>query len=253
MLGKGKILFDCDFTGIFDSVVWGTASLVAPLTPEIGFVSVNEGSFASLLTSTGGVLSVVTDTGDDDNAVLIAGKFAPVEGTLTMEARYKYSSLTLAIFIGFSETMALDTPVMPAEFATATMTYNGTGGMVGIQYDVDGTTDDFRAVMADGGANTGGTASANGVRANATLTVAQWMETRVILYPDGSAEVWHGDASVVDGNNQPKLRLIKRYATGLDPANLFFATVMVENRSANTRTFDIDYMRGWASRNWKVS
>lgn len=246
-LGKGKILFDNDFTGIYNDVVWGSGTLVALLGGGIGFTSVNEGSFASTVDESGGILAITTDTADNDNAALIAGKFAPADGTLTMEARFKYSNVDTSIFVGFAETMALDTPVMPAEFATTTMTYNP-GGMIGFNYDVDGTTDDFRAVMGDGSAATAG--SGNGTRANATVTADQWIEARVILYPDGSGECWLGDASVVDSQNHPKLRLIKTFTAGVTPTDLFYAVLMTENRSGNARVLEVDYMRGWANRDW---
>lgn len=250
MLGKGKILFDNDFTAIYDSVVWGAGNLVALLGGGLGFTSVNEGSFASTLDESGGILAITTDTADNDNAAIIAGKFSPADGPLTVEARFKYSNVDTSVYFGFAETMALDTPVMPAEFATATMTYNP-GGMLGIQYDVDGTTDDFRAVMGDGGAAVAG--SGNGTRANATLTADAWFEARCILNPDGSGQVWFADQSVVDGNNQPRLRLIKEFSAGLTPTDLFFAVLMIENRSANARVLEVDYMRGWASRDWRYN
>ncbi len=150
MQGAGKIYWGSDFTAIYNDVAWGAGTLVAPLGGGIGFTSVNEGSFASTVDESGGVLAITTDTADNDNAALIAGKFAPHDGKMVMHARFKISDVTTdAVFVGFAETMALDTPVMPAEFATATMAYNP-GGMVGFSFDADGTTDDFRAVMGDG-------------------------------------------------------------------------------------------------------
>lgn len=249
----GRIQFGSDFTGIYDSVAWGATNLVAGegLGDGLGFASVNEGSFASTVDETGGILAITTDTGDNDNAVLLAGKFSPADGPIVLEARYKYSNVDCAIFCGFTETLALDTPVMPAEFATATMTYNGTGGLVGIQYDVDGTTDDFRAVMGDGGAAV--SSSGNGTRANATLTVDRWHLTRVVLYEDTSAEVWHAEIGHIDSGNIPKLRLIKKFDAGLTATDLFYAVLMIETRSANARVLEVDYFKGEGGRDWRVN
>src|SRR3990172_6852856 len=202
-IGSGRVWVGSDFTGLYDSIVWGAANLVAPLDDGIGFTSVNEGTFATTVDESCGVLAITSDTGDNDNAALVAGKFAPRDGKVVMRSRFKYSNVDCAIFVGFTETLALDTPVMPAEFATATMTYNGTGGILGLQYDVDGTTDDFRSVMGDGGAAISD--SAQGTRANATLTADRWFEAQVVLNEDGSGECWLGDSGHANGNSMNKL------------------------------------------------
>lgn len=250
-LGDGKIVYGSDFTGIYNDVAWGTGTLVAPLPGGLGFTSVNEGSFASTVDESGGVLAITTDTADNDNAAIIAGKFAPRDGKMTMRARFKYSNVDTSIFVGFAETMALDTPVMPAEFATTTMTYNP-GGLIGLQYDVDGTTDDFRAVMGDGSAAISD--SGNGVRANATVTADRWFEAYVVLNEDGSGECWLGDSGHVQGTSkETKLRLIKRFSSGtlLTTTDLFYAVLMIENRSGNARVLEVDYIFGEAGRDWR--
>lgn len=255
MLGSGRIHFGSDFTGIYDSVVWGATNLVSGDTwgAGIGVTSVNEGTFASTVDESGGVLAVTTDTADNDNFAMISGKYAPRDGNIWLNARFKYSNVDCAVFVGFSETMALDTPVMPAEFATATMTYNGTGGMLGFNYDVDGTTDDFRAVMGDGGAAISD--SSNGTRASATLTADQWFEAHVTLNADGSGQCWFGDASKVNSNNMANLRLIKRFSTGtlLTTTDLFFAVLMIENRSGNARVLEVDLFEGEGGRDWRYN
>jgi hypothetical protein len=237
-LGTGRIKLHNHFLGTYNSVAWGAANLVAgDGLGGIGFTSVNEGSFASTVDEPNGVLAITTDTADNDNAALIAGKFRPVDGTIIFESRFKYSNVDCAIFCGLAETMALDTPVMPAEFATTTMTYNP-GGLVGIQYDADGTDDDFRAVMGDGSVAVA--SSGNGTRANADVTADRYFESRTILYPDGSAEVWFGHSGDVNASNVPNLRLVKRFDVGLNPSDLFYGVLMIENRSGNARVLEVD-------------
>lgn len=243
----GRIQVFSDFTGILNDVAWGTGTLVAPLSNGIGFTSVNEGSFASTVDEPGGILAITTDTGDDDNAALIAGPFKAADGGMTMEARFKYSNTDCAIFVGFAETMSLTTPVMPAEFATATMTYNP-GNMMGFNYDVDGTTDDFRAVAGDGSAAVAG--SGNGTRANATVTADRWLLARVHVNDDGSGECWLGDVGHVDANSIPTLRLIKTFGTGLNASDLMFAVLMIENRSGAARVLEVDYFAAEGARDW---
>jgi len=246
----GPIKFGSDFTGIYDSLAWGAASPVAgEISGGVGFVSVNEGSFASTVDEPGGILAITTDVGDNDNAVLIAGPFKAADGGMWAEGRFKYSNVDCSVYFGFSETMALDTPVMPAEFATATMTYNGTGGMIGLQYDVDGTTDDWRAVMGDGGAGVSGSGT-TGVRANATVTADRWVLARVVVYEDGSGECWLGEIGHSDTSNVPQMRLIKHFDAGLTATDLMYAVLMIENRSANARVLEVDYFCGEAGRDW---
>lgn len=251
---NGRIAWGSDFTAIYDSVAWGAASLVTgePFGGGIGFTSVNEGSFASTVDETGGILAITTDTGDNDNAALIAGKFSPRDGVMMLEARFKYSNVDCAIFVGFAETMALDSPVMPAEYATTTMTYNP-GGMIGFNYDYDGTTDDFRAVMGDGSAAISD--SGSGTRANATVTADRWFEARVILNPDGSGECWLGDSGHANSNNINNLRLIKRFSAGtlLTTTDLFYGVLMIENRSGAARVLEVDYFEGEAGRDWRYN
>ena len=246
----GRIKFGSDFAGSYNSVAWGAAQLVAgdAFSGELGFTSVNEGSFASTVDEDGGILAITTDTADNDNAALFAGPFKPSNGNMFIEARFKYSNVDCAVFVGFTETLAADTPVMPAEFATATMTYNGTGGLVGLQYDVDGTTDDWRAVMGDGGAATA--SSGNGTRANATVTADRWVIARVNLFEGGTAECWLGEVGHADSAAVPTMRLIKAFDSGLTSTDLFYPVLMIENRSGNARVLEVDYMFGEAGRDW---
>jgi len=239
-----------DFTGIVNDVVWGTGTLVAPLANGIGFTSVNEGSFANTVDEPGGILAITTDTGDDDNAVLFGGPFFARDGGCEMKARFKYSNVDCAVLVGFQETISLTTPVMGAEFATATMTYGNIGNVVDFNYDVDGTTDDFRAVMGDGQAAISD--SGNGTRASATLTADRWFEAFVSVGVTGQAECWLSDVGHVDASSIPNLRLIKRFYTGTlttttDPIS---AILMIENRSGAARVLEVDYFgaRGYRDR-----
>jgi len=231
----GKLEVWNDFLAPQGDLTWGTG--VVELGGGVAMVSVNEGTINDVADEGGGVLQFLTDTGDNDNVCLISGKFEASEGAV-MEARFKVADdLGVGIFAGFSETMALDTPVVPAEFATTTMTYNGTGGMVGAQYDTDGTTDGWRAVMGDGGAAVA--SSANGILSTATAPSAdQWQIVRAHLNPDGSGEVY------VDG------KLIKKFTAGLTATDLFYAVLIVENRTAAAREVEVDYFYARGNRDW---
>jgi hypothetical protein len=239
----GRLRICEDFLGPDNDLTWGTGTVQVG---QLGFVSVNEGSFEWMSDEANGVIAVTTDTGDNDNACFMVGPFIPaVNGALILEARFKFNSASLgAVFCGFSETLDLATPVMPAEFAGTTMTYNGTGQMIGAQWDSDATTGDFRAVFGDAGAVLTG-ADANGTRANQTITADEWYLVRVELSSTGVGEVWVG-------HNKSGMESVKR-VTGNPTTNPLFAILMFENRSAAARVFKSDYVLAEATRDWEVT
>jgi hypothetical protein len=231
-----------DFTGAFGDTTWGAGEV--PLENGVGFVSVNEGTLNTVADESGGVLQFLTDTGDNDNVCLLAGPFDPSQGAIQIEARFKIADTitAAAVFVGFTETLALDTPVMPAEFATATMTYNGTGGMVGLQWDSDATTNAWRALSGDGGAVSGSADfGANGTVATEAMVVDEYDIVRVVLHPGGGADVMHDGETVIAGGT-----------TGLTTTDLFYAVVMLENRSAAAIEFEVDYVEAVGVRDWTV-
>lgn len=248
--GSGKITFGSDFVGTYAAVVVDSGGQTSTLPGDIGYASVAEGSFTSVVNESGGILGMVADTGNDENAVIMCGVFSPRDGKMVVRARFKYSNVDCAVFVGWAETLNIGTPVMPAEFASTAMTYNP-GGMIGLQYDVDGTTDDFRAVMGDGSAAISD--SSAGIRASATVTADRWFEAEVILNEDGSGECWLGQSGSVSSLLMNKLSLVKRFSAGtlLTNTDLFYAVLMIENRSANARTLEVDYFAGEAGRDWR--
>jgi len=239
----GEILVKEDFTGFDADKTWAAGGFNVG---QVFVTSVNEGSIENTVDEPGGIVAFTTDTGDNDNVAIYAGPFMAGQGPLTMEARFKYSNVDCAVFVGWTETLALDTPVMPAEFATATMTYNGTGAMAGLQYDVDGTTDDFRAVFGDAGAAlTGNGADANGTRCNATLTADKWFIARVEIDPSGAARVYFGDQTVGS-----QMKLIKSITAGIPTDVVLYPVLMLENRSGNARVLEVDYFLARGYRDW---
>ena len=235
---RGRIIVDQDFTGGFGDITWGAGEV--DLGNGLGLVSVNEGTINTVADEANGVVEFLTDTGDNDNCALYAGQFSIDNGGAVIEARFKVADdLGVGIFVGFTETLALDTPVLPAEFATATMTYNGTGGMVGAQYDLDGTTDGWRAVMGDGGAAISD--SSNGILSSAAAPAADTYQlVRVEIFSSG------GGLVTVDE------KVIKKFDTGtlLTATDNFYGVLMVENRTAAARNVQVDYVYMNANRDW---
>ncbi len=237
----GRLTAINDFNTSLEDVTWAATSV--DLGNDWYMVSVNEGTIQKVVDEAGGVVQFLTDTGDDDNVTLLSGPYKPADGGVIMEAKFKVAdATTVAFYVGFSETMAQDTPVMPAEFATATMTYNGSGGMAGFNYDTDGTTGDFRALAGDGGA-VSANADANGTRANQTITADEYYVCRVEIDTNGKA-------IMAISHDTDGWEIVKEIESAVNPADLQYAVCMLENRTAAAYEFEVDYVAAWGNRDW---
>ena len=232
------------------TIVWGAGAFNLG---NVGCASVNEGTFNFTVDEANGILACTTDSGDDDNCFLFTGTGSPdVNGTMIIESRSKFNSATLgALFTGFTSVLAMDTPVVPMEFATATMTYNGTGQILGVLLDTDATTDDFRASAGTNAAVTGTNRATNaslasaGVRANETITADEWYITRVELDQSGWGRVYVGHK----GRGLDQILVV----SGLATSTQLFATTGFENRSAAARLWEVDYFYSRWGRDWEVT
>lgn len=241
-----------DFVGGYDGGPGGdnvTPALGGQIG-SLGFASVNEGSLSPLTTTASGVIQSITDTGDDDNNTFWAGAFRPADGAMVLEARLcPHTALSTAqsYYVGFAETLAKDTPVMPAEFATATMTFNS-ANQVGLQFDADGTTDSWRGVAKNAtnvvsGSNGDLPPVTEGGTGVATPPVVDtWDVVRVEIGVEGTWRVRLNGVTVSASTTSS--------ATWLDPTKFYHAVVMQENRSGNAVTTYIDYVYVRAGRNW---
>jgi len=239
----GEIRAFNDFTALGSDVTVVAGVNDLPGGQGWSFIGVNEGTVAEIVDESGGVIQFTTDTGDNDNVCLIAGKFDPSKGPVSFEARFKCPTVITrqAVYAGFSETMALGTPVMPAEFATATMSYNGSGGMLGLVWDPDASTNAWKAVCGDGGGvSNSGNYGANGTNATDAMVADEYDIVRVNLYPSGFGEVWHDEELVASGQ------------TGLTATDLVFAVLMIENRSSANEELQVDYVAAKGTRDWTV-
>ncbi len=196
-------------------------------------VSAGDGSCTSTVDEPGGVICVNTHTDDNDNAALFAGVFKPVDGGCVMETRFKVASpTTCAIFAGFTETLAVTTPVCPAEFATATLTCNGSGSMVGMLHDADATTDIWMAVAGDGGVEE------TVYNASEGPTADEWDVVRVEIGSDGKG------ICMLNG------RVIHTFTSFLTTTDIQHAVLFVENRSGAANALEVDYFYAEGFRDW---
>jgi len=252
---RGKIQVYNDFTAAGGITTGVPDALYNNLGGGVGLIGVNEGVLALTIDEPGGVLSITTDTADNDNHALVAGAFRPSDGGMWMEVRMKMASVAAtkqAHFIGFSETLSHATPVMPAETATVTTTYNGTGGMAGFVFDSDATTIAWRFVVGDGGValatttRTGAAGTAIGITANTTAPTAdKWMVFRVEVSESGVARGYFGDIGTRDN-----LVFVGKNTTPLGVSDCFHAVALIENRDGNLEVAEYDYFEVQASRSW---
>ena len=243
----GEIRAFNDFTGTYETVTWDAATV--ELGGGWGLYSVNEGTINDVKDEEGGIIQLLTDTGDNDNCALVAGPFKPSNGGAVMEARFKVADdLVVGIFAGFSETMVVATPVMPAEYATATMTINGSGGVAGLQYDNDGTTDFFRAASGDGGAVTGTNKDGTALTATTLTTSPQvvtadkFVVARVEISPNGRIDTYL--------SADKELTLVDSITGAVTASDLFYAVLMLENRQGAAKEFEVDYVYARGFRDW---
>jgi hypothetical protein len=243
----GEIRAFTDFLSSMEDVTWASNADL-DLGGGWSMVSVNEGTIQQIVDETGGVIEFLTDTGDNDNVALFAGPFKPSDGGVVMECRFKVADdLNFAAFAGFAETLDKDTPVMPAEYASSAMTYNG-GGTVGLQYDLDGSTDDFRAASGDGstfsGTINGSAVTADSTRANQTITADEWYVCRIEIGPSGRCDYWIAHDS--------ELELVASITGAITTSDLFYAVLMCENRASAAHNFQVDYVYARGFRDWSA-
>ena len=234
-----------DFLNTFEDVTWAATSV--DLGEGWFMVSVNQGTLNDVTDEPGGVQQFLTAASDDDNVALLSGLYRPADGELNFEARFKVADdiLNTAIYAGFTETLALGTPVMPAEFVTTTMTYRGTGGMTGFNWDSDATDNDFRALMGDGGAAVAG--SGDGTRLNkGAWVVNEYAVLQVALGPSGSSIC---RAGITDNN---ELSIVDTFTEGLTNTDLVYDILMCETRTGAALEFEVDYVYASGGRNWAV-
>ena len=265
---KGTIRFDNDFTGVSGVVVIPATGI--PLGGGVGVVGIGTtGSLTAVLDEPGGVVSILTTASDDENAALVAGNFKPADGGMWMECRFKIPTSVAAtreaVWVGFTETFSQTTPVMPSERATATMTYNGTGGMLGVVFDGDSTLLEFFAVSGDGGAalaskdKNGAVGAAGGIQLTGAagipgglvLTADRWYIVRVEVAPSGLGRVYFGDQNVASLTNP--LQVVLENTTALGTADSFTAICMIENRAAADEELEVDYFIGGGFRDWAAN
>lgn len=266
---KGTIPFDNDFNGISGVIVIPATGIA--LGNGVGVIGIGAtGSLTAVLDEPGGIVSILTTATDNDNEALVSGNYKPADGGMWMEARFKIPTSVAAtreaVWCGFTETFDQTTPVMPSERATATMTYNGTGGMLGVVFDGDSTLLEFFAVAGDGGAaiatkdKNGAVGAAGGIQLTGAagipggtiLTADRWYIVRVEIDPNGKGRVYLGDYDGGASLTKP-LQLVLENTTALGTGDSFTAILMIENRAAADEELEVDYFYGEGFRDWAAT
>lgn len=215
----------------------------------------------------GGVMRLQTAGTDNTGFNIVTSPVRYTDGTIELEVRFKLDDQSLSyVFIGFQETIDVDdyNGAPPVTYSGTTLTDNNTGQTVGIYFDADATTDDWRAILVkDGTTPSAVTADDNGgVRAQAHAGAAtlddEWQLARILVYPDGAAEVWFGNEDNDGAGSGPELVAefgrsgsLKDVKLDTDSPNMTPVVALLE-RSGAARIMEIDYIDLMASRDWSV-
>lgn len=182
----------------------------------------------------GGVLSMVTGTTDNNNAFWKGIPGVPSNGGLFIEAKVKLADITIGAYnVGFTNLLDDTTPVMPFEFDTVTLTTTAVDGAAFL-YDIDATTDVWRVAAVDTNVDTLDSAiTAFGTIANGS-GVAPVNDTyevfRVEIQANGTAEFWRNGTRVA------------RQRSAVTPSAVLFPYVGVEARTAAATTLEVQYI-----------
>ncbi len=260
--GFGRVMAWTDFTAVppisaADTVWLANGSLLGGGWSLHG---VNDGTVTNLVTESGGILAMETDTAQNDNVAVSAGVWSPGDGSFEGEWRIKIpdsvATTRAAMWVGFTETLSVTGPVMPAETSGTATTYNGTGGMVGFVFDSDSSSIIWRFVAGDGGAalatlGADGTTvgGAIGIDAQATITTDTWWVFRVEVATDGLARGYILDDAAAN-NSDKELRLVGTSTAALGTGDMFHATMIGETRSSANEQFKLDYAYASGRRDW---
>ena len=205
---------------------------------SLGAIATEAGSIAQTVSEPGGVATLTTGTTDDYNCAIYAGAFKPSDGGCIIEARFKIASVTTsAIFCGFSETLAVTTPVMPVAAASANvLTCGGTGGVVGMLFDPDTTAPDlWLAVAGDGGIEETVYPATEGI------TATYWNVVRVEISADKG-----------DGSCYLNGKLIHTFSACVTNTDMQHAVLMVSNRTSAASVLGVDYFYAEGGRDWNT-
>lgn len=252
-----------DFTAIPPITAAGTVPLANGSLLGGGWAlhGVNEGTAIATVDEPGGVLACTTDTGDNDNIAVSAGVWQPADGGMAFEARVKIPTSVAAnraaMFVGFTETLSVATPVLPYELSSTTQTYNGTGGAIGFTFDSDATAIRWRFNAMDGGAalatkdKNGSVGGSIGIDAEASVTADRWWVFRIEVGTDGIGRGYILDTAGTS-NADVNMRLVGASTSAVGTGDNFHATVIGENRSGNNEEFEIDYVDAVGYRDWSA-
>ena len=233
----GRIRIFEDFLSRYDTTAEPTTTFTEFGNIAAISVSAGDGTTVSTVDEPGGVVSVTTHSGDDDNVALHVAPFKPADGGCIIEARFKAAAVTTpAVFCGFFKTLAVTTPVMATELGASQAQTTATTSF-GMLFDIDCTTDVWYAVS---GVTT--TASTGSPTAATTGMVADEFDVVRVEITSDKGDVY----CYLNGN------LIKKFAGVATVTDVYYPVLMIENRSGAANTLEVDYFYAEGARDWTV-
>lgn len=258
---RGKIGVFEDFQGV------GAASTLTDATAgtrwnDLTLVAISgDVAVTHTVDESGGVIAFSGAGAAADGVAILTSPMVPTSnGTMVVEVRLKSSVVTdCRIFVGFQQTVSLSETVNPFTLSGTTLTANAAGEVVGIYFDAEATTDDFRFMAgSNSSASTaaaldyalGGqtTLGSLGVRANATVTADRWAILRVEVDSDGTARGYVGDETMANTSGMTHIATLK--AGDLSTTVAYFPIAVLAAHSTGDPLYEVDYFLAQGNRDW---
>ena len=209
--------------------------LGAAIDPAFAGVAENSGTAALKVAEEGGVVELVTGTGDGNRAHLSTGlNHVPSNGSIIGRYRVKSvtSAATRAIFVGFTDTVGQE---MPIEISGTTVTTTATNA-VGFVYDTDATTDIWYFLAVNADMDKGALVPVPNFFTGQVPTADVWQNFAIEITPDGDAIASFGTG------DKRKLIEVARIEDAVATTSKLSPIVVVEARTAAAKTVHVDYM-----------
>lgn len=209
----------------------------AALRGEVAGVTENSGTAAIVVGQEGGVAGLVTGATSTNRSLINMGlNWKAGSGSMYFETRVKSVTAitTRALFIGFTDTVAIENPI---QLATATVTSNASDA-VGFLYDTAATTAKWFMAGVKGDVDTAFSA-VNLDNVQQAPVADEWQTFGVELNSDGVAVLYFGR----DNGSKYGLREVGRIANAVTPTVLLTPIVCVETRTTAAKTAYVDYFK----------
>ena len=204
--------------------------VVTSVTGELNFTAVDSGTWV-ITPASGGVARITTSaTGTDNDDAELTSELTWYPGKYcAMEARIKVNGVTTGVNVGFSDATGEAADKIALTYSGTTLTSNASNCALFFS-DYDSTSNEIRCAAVND--DTDGTVTDSGT----AFAINTWHIYRVEINPDGDCDFW------LDGVH------IYQESAGINTSGALCAYIGLIDRSAESESLDIDYLRVWQKR-----